>query len=644
MARFLLGIDHESFYASAIGYTLRKMDIPSYLLDPRFENTCCAFKENDGRAFTVDGPDIGRYLQGLPPAEQVTAYGHNMLFDACLTSWHYDWRAGLNICTLALARQTIAKDLRSLALKSVASHLGLGEKGDTILKVDGMRRADIIQAGLWQQYLDYATQDIELAYSIMNELLPRVSAEEVVIADEVLRMAMEPAFVLDRATLQNHYQMTLVAKQKSLAMAMIATGMQGKSDLMSNDKFAKVLESLGVDPPMKISPVTMKRTYAFAKSDEGMKELADHPDPAVQAVVAARLGHKSTMEETRAARFLNLSGLVYPHMGTGLLPVALKVSGAHTHRLSGEWKLNCQNLRRNKPALPPSPAFPQGRPAEVSALRAALCAPPGHLVLVGDESQIEARMTAVFCGQLDLVQQFANKEDPYSVMATKMFGRVITKADVAERFCGKTCVLSAQYGVGWQKYQASIKHLAFEQAGILLDLSDAQAQHIITIYRNETPQITAMRNRLDRMIAMMAQPGCNFQLGPIHFGYQEITGPTGLKLYYKNLRYSPDVGWTYEYQGRTKYIYGGKLLENIIQFLARCVVMQALLRLRRPMRERNAKRALQAHDELVYIVPEGLAYECKDLLEKELTRQVPWMPTLPVACEVGLGVNYAEAK
>jgi hypothetical protein len=644
VGRFYLGVDHESFYSSKIGYSLRKIDIPTYLCSPLFENTCCAFKENDKPAFTVDGPDIPKYLAQLPDPKGITVYGHNLLFDASLTSWRYGWTAGMYICTLALSRQTIAKDLRSLSLENVARHLGVGEKGKTIVKVDGMRRADIIAAGLWDEYLGYAGVDIELAYGVMMKLLPLVPPEELVIADEVLRMAIEPSFLLNQPLLEAHLQDVIHQKEVKVAKAMLASGMRDKSELMSNDKFAALLESLGVEPPRKISPVTRKVTYAFAKTDDGMKELLEHDDPVVAAVVAARLGVKSTQDETRTARMLNISRCVYPALGTGWLPVALKVSGAHTHRLSGEWKLNCQNYPRNKPELPPCAAFPEGRPAIKSKLREALCAPLGYLVLTGDESQIEARMTACFSGQWDLVKQFADKLDPYSLMATKMFGRVITKADIGERFCGKTCVLSAQYGVGHKKYRASIKHLAWEQAGIELDLTLEEAEHIINVYRRETPEITRMRKRLDDILGMMAQPGCNIQIGPVHFGYQEITGPTGLKLYYKDLQYAPGVGWIYTYQGRTKYIYGGKLLENIIQFLARCVVMLAMLRLRRPMRELGARRALQAHDELVYVVPEAQIEPAKLLLREELTRRVEWMPALPVACDIGVGINYADAK
>ena len=64
---------------------------------------------------------------------------------------------------------------------------------------------------------------------------------------------------------------------------------------------------MGVEPPTKLSPATGKETWAFAKSDEGFKALADYPDERVQALVAARLGTKSTLEETRTERFIGIA-------------------------------------------------------------------------------------------------------------------------------------------------------------------------------------------------------------------------------------------------------------------------------------------------------------------------------------------------
>ena len=74
---------------------------------------------------------------------------------------------------------------------------------------------------------------------------------------------------------------------------------------------------------MKISPTTGKETFAFAKSDEGFKALAEHENDKVQSLVAARLGTKSTLEETRTERFISIAK-------RGLLPVPVRYYAAHT--------------------------------------------------------------------------------------------------------------------------------------------------------------------------------------------------------------------------------------------------------------------------------------------------------------------------
>ena len=104
-------------------------------------------------------------------------------------------------------------------------------------------------------------------------------------------------------------------------------------DLMSNQKFAELLRGLGVEPPTKISPTTGKEALALAKSDEGFKALADHPDVRVQTLVAARLGNKTTLEETRTERLLGIAG-------RGTMPVPLAYYAAHTGRWGGSDKLN----------------------------------------------------------------------------------------------------------------------------------------------------------------------------------------------------------------------------------------------------------------------------------------------------------------
>lgn len=647
--KILVGFDWESYYSSKDRYSLRVMDTPAYLLDPRFETHMVAIKINDEKTFPVDAPDLPKLWPWLGDPEKIIMYGHNLLFDACLGAWHYGFVPGFMICTLALARQTIAKDLRRLDLDSVAKHLGVGRKGTTIDKVDGMRRADIIAAGRWQEYLDYSCLDMDLSHGILNALINSVPAGELQAADVALRMAVQPSFVFDRELLAQYYTDVVNTKAATVANAMAGITDEhgnplGKASLMSNQQFADLLRSLGVEPPTKISATTNEETYAFAKSDDGMKELLEHHDPTVQAIVAARLAVKTTQEETRAARFYNCAGLRIPARGiTGLFPVPLKISGAHTHRFSGDWKYNAQNLPRNKPRLGPE----LGK----SKLRWSICAPPDHKIIVADSKQIEARMAATFCGQWDLVDQFRTGQDPYSIMATKVFGFLVTKANEGERFVGKQLVLQCQYGSGPPKFHANIRHVAKEQAGIDLNITLADAENYISTYRRETHEITKMRDYLNKtVIPMMTDPRCDFMLGPVRVMFERIVLPGGLSLYYKNLRYAKDPktdewSWIFEYQGRIKRLYGGKLLENIVQALAQVAIKQIMARLRPLFLPYDIRMALQAHDELAVVTPVCNIDYTKYHLTTEMKRPLDWMPLCPIDADVSEPVDrYGEAK
>lgn len=631
--------DWETFYSSKEKYSLRVMDPPSYILDPRFEEIGCAFKVNGAPTVWVDGPDVGRYLWGLGDPKRIVFIAHNVPFDASIASWRHGFVAGMYIDTLALSRALLGHVLPRNDLASVARYLNVGVKGDTVHKVNGMRRADIIAAGIYQEYAAYSCLDADLCWGVFQHLVKIMPASELKIADLVARLAIEPALQLDPVVLAEHLGVVRAEKDMLLAQAGLDMSTpEAKANsislLMSNDKMAELLESMGVDPPTKVSPTTNEETYAFAKTDEDFKALLEHPDPAVQAVVAARMGHKSTIEETRTERFINISQLHFPHYGTGLFPIALKVSGAHTHRLSGDWKLNQQNLAR------PSRSRPR------AMLRESIVAPEGYTLVAGDESQIEARVNALFCGQWDLVDVFAKGGDPYSLQATTVFGYPCSKATVGERFIGKTLILSAGFGVGWRKYQASIRHLSKEILGTAMILTDEQAQRHINTYRADKPQIAQMWRYLnDVVIPAMTRPDTDFMLGPVRVMFEKIVLPNGLCLHYRNLYRNPKTGdWYFVYGQRVKKLYGGKLLENIVQALARVVIMDAALRLIKPMAGIGARLVMQVHDELVYMVHDEFVAHAKGLLSQELVRRPVWMPDLPLACEVGSDKCYGKAK
>ena len=630
--------DFETYYDQE--YSLKKMTPVEYILDPRFEVIGCSIKivYDDGTmktTFWLEPEQIPAFIKLLP--RKVMAISHNSLFDMCILAWVYGYTPYLMVDTLGLSRAWLARYLRSLSLSSVAKFLGLGVKGDTVMKVMGMSRAAIKAAGLFEQYKAYSITDSDLCWGIYDHVIKDgFPASELVVMDTVIRACLQPGFVLDRQLLAEHLQQVMSDK----AVLLAKTGMTDRDALMSNDKFAAALESLGVDPPKKISLQTGKEAFAFAKTDQAFLDLEEHENPLVQALVAARLGVKSTIEETRTERLIRVSSLTWPSNSVddhvrqlSPLPMPLKYGAAHTHRLGGEWKLNMQNL-------PARGAFVNGVMVEKGHIRRAIKAPPGYKVVVVDASQVEARGVSSFCSALEMRSAFDRGEDIYSLFATSVFGRLITKANKPERFVGKQAILGLGYSLGWMKFQYKVKLDSNAQTGKPIVLDDAEAQRVVQLYRGTYPEVPAMWRKLDGLLAQMTDKNCNVLLGPVTFLHEKIRLPNGLYLYFNNLRYEGD-GWRFEFNGQTKYIYGGKLLENIIQALARIIIMDCALRVRRRL---GLSFKLQVHDELAYVVPEDVAQSVLDVLLEEMRVRPSWDMDWPLDAEGDIAASYGEAK
>lgn len=646
-------LDFESFYSTKLGYTLKKMTPVEYILDERFELIGCAVIDK-GRGsnfhdpYWIDGPEFGEYVRRLRErqrqGEKIVALSHNALFDMCLLAWRFGFVPDLMVDTMGMSQALLAPKVGYVSLAKISDYLGIGQKGDTVVRVDGMTLADIKAAGLYQRYAQYSLNDAVLCEQIFQRLAPSFPKAEYIVKDTVLRCAVKPRFVLNEDTLHEHLAQVRADKAQLLATAGVEVDEWGKAPaLMSNDKFADLLRELGVDPPMKISLTTGKPTYAFAKADQGFAELLEHEDVAVQTLAAARVGVKSTIEESRTQRFISIAGQRWGRAGCRMwLPVALKYSGAHTHRLSGEWKLNLQNLPRG------------GR------LRDALQVAPGCVVVTCDASQIEARIAAWLAAIIrgepsELVDAFERGEDVYSLFASKhIYHRTITKADKKPRFVGKQAILGLGFGMGHVRYAVQVRKDSRLQLKEEIILDEDTARQIVNGYRfGMAPAVPKAWKLLQQNIPLLQGGNSGFQFGPMTFGDREIIGPTGLPLFYPELEQVPgDKGleWRFKSGRMHKRLFGGKLYENIVQHLARCCNTDAMLKVR--MRT-GVDLALQAHDELVYVVPGGVnsageatgyAADFMAQLLEIMHERPTWGPTLPLAAEAGVGLSYGQAK
>ena len=622
-------IDFETFYSK--DFSLSKMTTESYIRSPQFEVLMVGVKRNNGPAKWIPKALVAPFLKAID-FSNAAILCHHAAFDGAILSWHYGVKPKLWLDTLSMARPIHNVNVGG-SLKALVSYYNLGAKGTEVVNALGKRYADFSALDL-AAYGSYCANDVELTYALFQKLSKKLPHSELLVIDQTIRMYTEPMIELDEGALNIHLKQVQERKQEVLQELADAMGQGANVDvstlkpvLMSNNNFAVLLQGLGIDPPMKTSPSTGKPTYAFSKTDKGMTDLLEHSDDRVRAAVEARLGTKSTLEETRTQAFIGISQ-------RGPLPIMLNYYGAHTGRFSGGDKVNLQNL--------PS----RGN----VTIRQALRAPEGHVILACDSSQIEARTVAWLAGQDDLVSSFAAGDDVYCEFASEIYGRRITKADSKERFVGKTGILGLGYGCGWAKFREMLR----VQAKVVID--EHEAQRIVHVYRQKYHRIQALWNWCNMALGDMVMGRSGTINNILSYDKDGFFLPNGMRLDYTGLRQTAN-GYEYISDARSyrkmvemrlrgeavdelpwNNIYGGKVVENLVQALAGIVVREQMVKIG----QAGYHVAFQVHDENVCVVPEDISARAEQHIVRIMSTPPKWAPNLPVACEAGVASNYGD--
>ncbi len=617
----LYTVDFETYWSK--DYTLTKMTTEDYVCDPRFHIIGVSVKKNNEKPQWIAGKfkDVfkGMYYAGCFSGAWLC---HNAYFDCLIAAVHMKFVPPFIFDTRLMGQAVLRPFMRSVSLASCLKHLKLGlDKGDTVLTMMG-RTLDSLSKRELDTYGKYSCNDAEAEFRLFKHLLPTYPRDELEVIDTTLRMYLQPRLQLDSTMLADILG-EVRAKKAQLLAALPAS--VGKPELMSNEKFATALRSMGVEPPMKISPSDPnKMTYAFAKSDTAWKELEEEhaDDPQISALLAARTGIKSTLEESRTQRLLDIS------LKHDWLRVPILYHAAHTGRDGGMERINMQNPPR----------------IDKSRLRFAFKAPPGHVVLALDLAQIEARITAWLAGQLDLLELFRQKKDPYAAFASIAYRCEVVKGrskkDDKMRFVGKTCVLGLGFGMGAQKLRATLR-----KDGVILTLEECE--HLVKTYRETYGRIPRLWRTLDATIPLMVMHNAHRTFGPVTFAYQSVVLPNQMQIVYNGLRQLDGnnkmnyTGWAYSFGGEWRTLWGGKVTENVVQALARIIVMRYMLKIKKTY---GMIPVLRVHDELVYVVPTEEAAHWAQTLSKIMRAPPSWAPTLPVEVEANYGPTYGDCK
>jgi DNA polymerase len=626
-------LDFETYYDS--DYSLKKLTTEEYIRDVRFEVIGVSIKVDRKPALWISGTfeQIRAALLRIDWSK-VSSCAHNSMFDMGILAWRFGIVPMFIFDTLSMARGIVGFSTR-LSLATLAIFFDLkSRKGEEVLAAKGKRRADFTPNEL-ANYGRYCCNDTELCFELWEKLMALSQPSELRLIDWTIRAFTQPGLVLDLPLLRHE----LTQYRARSATLLQTAGVTDIATLRSDETFASLLLNNGAVPPTKVNTAGVTK-WAFARSDIEFMDLLEHEDELVVALVEARLGSKSSIVESRLTRLCSIAQ-------RGAMPMPLLYAGAMaSKRWSGTDKINLQNLPRNK-------IDKATKQVIHSPLRAAIRPPPGKKLLVADLSQIELRINAWQAGQQDVLDLLASGGDTYSDMASVIYAIIITKAmgkstHSLERFVGKTTVLGCGYQCGPEKFLHMLKVAARRDGFVLSDETLDFAKRVVYAYRGKNAAIVNFWKLAQNIIPVLAHGGSG-QLGPYAISHNKVWLPNGTFLYYPDLRMTHDEKtgnneWSYlRMRGRNatrQKLYGGKLVENITQAVARVVMSDAMLRILPRYWIYGT-----VHDELMVQID---AHEderaAMDFVEHCMTQCPTWAPGIPLAAELSTGVTYAECK
>jgi hypothetical protein len=256
-----------------------------------------------------------------------------------------------------------------------------------------------------------------------------------------------------------------------------------------------------------------------------------------------------------------------------------------------------------------------------------------------DLSQIECRLLNTVAGQWDIVEKFRNGVDLYSELATAFYGFHVDKARPAERGTGKQLELSCGYGAGGPTIVRTARagtygppvHLSDEQGLAARDLYRGTHPAVVRLWKTGERMLTHLRDGVD-----MQWPGCDAVCVADHRLWHI---PSGLWMDFTSLEWhmaeDGEQFWRMRVKNGWRKVYGAKLIENLIQFLASFPIRQAIVYARQ---ELGLVVPITVHDDIHVLISNDERGEEKfRQLVDYMSRPLDWLPECPIAVEAKLG-------
>lgn len=654
-------LDFETFWSSK-DYTLSKSGPIEYIRDARFTPQMVGVGQNNYPVSVSSEPYDMRHLLDSIDWDNDVVVGHNMSgFDALILSEYFGYRPKHIWDTICMMRWVGLSSISRERLATLDEVLGIGEKKAGTVVSDGKQWPSDFTPEEQRFFVQYCADDVDQCRAAVRIMLPYMTDDALRFISLTARMATEPVFVLDTARLEEYARQLDAeaeeARQNIMELFHFETVAEFLKAIRSKEKFADMLRELGVEPPMKISLTTGKPDYAFAKQDIAFLDLREHEDGRVRLLVETRLQFNSSVLRSRCETLLKFARQNKP------LPILLSAFKAHTSRYTASANsdehssdgIQVQNLSKHNPAH--------------RVLRKCIQVAPGYKIVACDSSQVEARVNAWFCREEPLLDHFRAGRDPYAELAERFGYGPIAKEihDGAKagdkwlevlRQAGKVGVLSCGYGIGSSKYADTLWRSGTKLAKDYATHCEL-ANKAHATYRASNPAIVAMWRTCQRVIEALVAGQFGSFGGPdnnlMQYGLVPIVGredlavptvvsPSGFYLRYPGLRsvVNAEGRVEYEYQrffGKNrvyKRIYGGLLLENIIQHLAFQILIYQACR----MDERGIALKCNIHDSWATVVPVANVEQTSQLMLGCMRMLPAWANGCPVDAEVKVGDDF----
>jgi DNA polymerase len=639
-----MAIDIESYSAA----DLTEVGVHRYVEDPTFEVLLIAYSVDDGPVIVIDektlsNEDLERRIEffNLLVDPAVTKYAYNAAFErSCLAKWAEEpmppeqWK-----CTMVHALMCGLPG----SLAAVGMALGLPEdklkdkQGKALIdyfckpckptKANGgrVRNLHAHDPEKWKLFIEYNRQDVVTETEIRHRLdqINRVPERE------------QELWQLDQQINDHGIRIDVPMVEKIVDFDEIRAG-----ELMEEAR-----QITGLSNPNSLTQLKAWLNNQGVEVDslnkDSLEELLKEDLPRdVMRVLQIR----KASGKTSTAKYAKMLGAV---CSDDRLRGILQFYGANR---AGRWTgklVQVHNLAKNyMPDLDLARELTAagdfdtlqtlyGEPSFVFSelVRTAFIPSDGNKFVVSDFSAIEARVVAWVAGEEWVLDAFRQGKDIYCETASMMYHVPVVKhgenGHLRQR--GKVAVLACGYGGGVNAMRA------MDTTGTI---PDEELQSVVDQWRQANPKIVQLWKKVELAAKSAIEDHRMHTIQRnISFGYRNgnlyITLPSGRSLCYfgarlKDGQYGDQIVYKGVNQTTKKWedteTYGGKLVENIVQGIARDCLAEAMLRVAKD----GMQIVMHVHDEMIVDVPGDIAETILNRINSDMSTPIDWAPGLPL--------------